>query len=219
MRKKFELSTEEYLAIQARMKENRDKRIDKRLQVLILRHEGKAPKEIIEKLNLSRSWIMQLCKDYREKGLEEYCHLKYDGHHRSLSEAEEDEILATFQEKANAGQIVTVKEIKAAFDANPDLANILLDPYFSGKMAESQAGWRNVVAQAIMNGIPAPCLIAGLEYYDGYRCDRLPANLLQAQRDFFGAHTYERTDRPRGEFFHTNWTGHGGDTVAGTYTA
>lgn len=117
MRKKFELSTEEYLAIQARMKENRDKRIDKRLQVLILRHEGKTPKEIIEKLNLSRSWIMQLCKDYREKGLEEYCHLKYDGHHRSLSEAEEDEILATFQEKANAGQIVTVKEIKAAFDA------------------------------------------------------------------------------------------------------
>ena len=114
---------------------------------------------------------------------------------------------------------VFLGKIKEAFDNNPSIANILLDPYFSQKMEESQAGWRNVVAQAIVNGIPAPCLIAGLEYYDGYRCDRLPANLLQAQRDYFGAHTYERTDKPRGEFFHTNWTGHGGDTVAGTYIA
>ena len=86
-------------------------------------------------------------------------------------------------------------------------------------MAESQQSWRNVVAAAVVSGIPAPCLSAALEYYDGYRCDRLPANLLQAQRDYFGAHTYERTDKPRGEFFHTNWTGHGGDTVAGTYIA
>ena len=109
--------------------------------------------------------------------------------------------------------------IKEAFDNNPDIANILLDPYFSGKLAEAQSGWRNVLAQAIVNGVPAPCLSAALEYYDGYRCERLPANLLQAQRDFFGAHTYERTDMPRGQFFHTNWTGHGGDTVAGTYIA
>ncbi len=114
---------------------------------------------------------------------------------------------------------VFLGKIKEAFDKNPDIANILLDPYFSGKLAEAQQGWRNVLSQAIVNGVPAPTLSAALEYYDGYRCGRLPANLLQAQRDYFGAHTYERTDRPRGEFFHTNWTGHGGDTVAGTYIA
>ena len=114
---------------------------------------------------------------------------------------------------------VFLGKITEAFDNNPDIANILLDPYFSGKLAEAQSGWRNVLAQAIVNGVPAPCLSAALEYYDGYRCERLPANLLQAQRDFFGAHTYERTDMPRGQFFHTNWTGHGGDTVAGTYIA
>ena len=114
---------------------------------------------------------------------------------------------------------VFLGKIKEAFDNNPEIANILLDPYFSGKLAEAQSGWRNVLAQAIVNGVPAPCLSAALEYYDGYRCERLPANLLQAQRDFFGAHTYERTDMPRGQFFHTNWTGHGGDTVAGTYIA
>ena len=114
---------------------------------------------------------------------------------------------------------VFLGKIKEAFDNNPAIANILLDPYFTGKLAEAQQGWRNVLATAIMNGVPVPCLTAGLEYYDGYRSERLPANLLQAQRDFFGAHTYERTDRPRGEFFHTNWTGHGGDTVAGTYIA
>jgi len=114
---------------------------------------------------------------------------------------------------------VFLSKIKEAFDANPSIANILLDPYFSGKLAESQQGFRRVLACAIMNGVPAPCMSAALEYYDGYRSARLPANLLQAQRDFFGAHTYERVDRPRGEFFHTNWTGHGGDTVAGTYIA
>ena len=99
---------------------------------------------------------------------------------------------------------VFLGKIKEAFDNNPEIANILLDPYFSGKLAEAQSGWRNVLAQAIVNGVPAPCLSAALEYYDGYRCERLPANLLQAQRDFFGAHTYERTDMPRGQFFHTN---------------
>ena len=114
---------------------------------------------------------------------------------------------------------VFLGKIKEAFDKNPELANLLLDSYFQEKIADAQQSWRNVVAAAVVSGIPAPCLSASLEYYDGYRCDRLPANLLQAQRDYFGAHTYERTDRPRGEFFHTNWTGHGGDTVAGTYIA
>ena len=114
---------------------------------------------------------------------------------------------------------VFLGRIKEAFDKDPDIPNILLDPYFSGKLAEAQQGWRNVLCTAIQNGVPAPCLTAGLQYYDGYRCSRLPANMLQAQRDFFGAHTYERTDRPRGEFFHTNWTGHGGDTVSSTYNA
>ena len=114
---------------------------------------------------------------------------------------------------------VFLGKIKEAFDKDPALANILLDPYFRSKLAEAQQGWRNVLCSAIQNGIPVPCLTAGLQYYDGYRCKRLPANLLQAQRDFFGAHTYERVDRPRGEFFHTNWTGHGGDTVSSTYNA
>lgn len=114
---------------------------------------------------------------------------------------------------------VFLGRIKEAFDNNPAIANILLDPYFSERMAESQQAWRNVLCTAIQSGVSVPCMAAGLQYYDGYRSSRLPANLLQAQRDFFGAHTYERTDRPRGEFFHTNWTGHGGDTVAGTYIA
>jgi len=114
---------------------------------------------------------------------------------------------------------VFLGKIKEAFDKAPDLANILLDPYFQEKLSDAQQGWRNVVAQAVVNGVPAPCMTAALEYYDGYRTERLPANLLQAQRDYFGAHTYERTDRPRGEFFHTNWTGHGGDTVSTTYNA
>ena len=114
---------------------------------------------------------------------------------------------------------VFLGKIKEAYDKNPALPNLLLDEYFQGKLAAYQQSWRNVVAQAILAGIPAPTLSSALEYYDGYRCDRLPANLLQAQRDYFGAHTYERTDRPRGEFSHTNWTGHGGDTVAGTYIA
>ena len=114
---------------------------------------------------------------------------------------------------------VFLGKIKDAFDKNPEIANILLDPYFTDKLAAAQDGWRNVLAEAIRNGIAVPCMSAALEYYDGYRSERLPANLLQAQRDFFGAHTYERTDRPRGEFFHTNWTGHGGDTISTTYNA
>jgi 6-phosphogluconate dehydrogenase len=109
-------------------------------------------------------------------------------------------------------------KIKEAFDKNPNIANILLDPYFTEKLKEAQNGWRNVVAQALSNGIPIPTLASALCYYDGYRAERLPANLLQAQRDYFGAHTYERLDKPRGEFFHTNWTGRGGNTVSTTYT-
>ncbi len=108
-------------------------------------------------------------------------------------------------------------EIKKAFDKNPDLQNLLLDDYFHAAIDEAQAGWRRVCACALMNGVPAPAMNAALNYYDGYRADRLPANLLQAQRDYFGAHTYERVDHARGEFFHTNWTGKGGDTASTTY--
>ncbi|AEF80966.1 decarboxylating NADP(+)-dependent phosphogluconate dehydrogenase [Leadbettera azotonutricia] len=109
-------------------------------------------------------------------------------------------------------------KIKEAFDKKPDLENLLLDPFFSKAIGEAQASWRRVAAAAISNGISAPALTAALSYFDGYRSERLPANLLQAQRDYFGAHTYERTDKKRGEFFHTNWTGHGGNTSASTYT-
>lgn len=108
-------------------------------------------------------------------------------------------------------------KIKDAFDKDHNITNILIDPFFQKKIEEAQSGWRNVVSLAFLNGIPAPALSTALAYYDGYRCERLPANLLQAQRDYFGAHTYERIDKPRGEFFHTNWTGRGGDTVATTY--
>ena len=112
---------------------------------------------------------------------------------------------------------VFLGKIKDAFDANPELTNLLLDPYFTEKIASLLPGWRKVVAQAAMNGMPVPAFSSALSYYDGYRCDRLPANLLQAQRDYFGAHTYERIDAERGKFFHTNWTGHGGDTAASQY--
>jgi 6-phosphogluconate dehydrogenase len=110
-------------------------------------------------------------------------------------------------------------KIKEAFDRNPGLPNLLLDPYFTGEIERAQAGWRRVVAAAAIQGIPVPCMSSALAYYDGYRCGRLPANLLQAQRDFFGAHTYERVDKPRGEHFHTNWTGRGGTTASTTYNA
>jgi 6-phosphogluconate dehydrogenase len=112
---------------------------------------------------------------------------------------------------------VFLGEIKKAFDHNPELSNLLLDPFFKEKVTTAQNSWRKVVTTAITNGIPVPSMSAGLTYFDGYRTERLPANLLQAQRDYFGAHTYERIDRPRGEYFHTNWTGKGGDTAASTY--
>ncbi len=110
-------------------------------------------------------------------------------------------------------------KITDAFNADPGLKNLLLDPFFKQKIHDAQEAWRNVVATAHLNGIPIPALGTALSYYDGYRCDRLPANMLQAQRDYFGAHTYERIDKPRGEFFHTNWTGRGGDTASSTYNA
>ncbi len=110
-------------------------------------------------------------------------------------------------------------KIKEAFDKNPDLSNLLLDDYFKNVVEKSQAAWRKVVATAAEAGIPIPAFSSALAYYDGYRSAVLPANLLQAQRDYFGAHTYERVDKPRGEFFHTNWTGRGGDTASTTYTA
>ncbi|MCB0744673.1 MAG: decarboxylating NADP(+)-dependent phosphogluconate dehydrogenase, partial [Ignavibacteriae bacterium] len=109
-------------------------------------------------------------------------------------------------------------KIKTAFDNNPNLTNLLLDPFFKSKIEEAQASWRKVIATAVTNGIWVPALSTALNYFDGFRNERLPANLLQAQRDYFGAHTYERTDKPRGEFFHTNWTGRGGDTASSTYT-
>jgi 6-phosphogluconate dehydrogenase len=112
-----------------------------------------------------------------------------------------------------------LERIKEAYDEDPSLANLLLAPYFKRAIDRSQAAWRRVVAVAVENGIPVPAFGSALAYYDGYRNDRLPANILQAQRDYFGAHTYERVDRPRGEFFHTDWTGHGGATSATTYTA
>lgn len=112
---------------------------------------------------------------------------------------------------------VFLGKIKDAFDKNPDLTNLLLDPYFIEKVNAAQAGWRRVLGAAIANGIPVPALTTALSYFDGYRSEKLPANLLQAQRDYFGAHTYERTDKPRGEFYHTNWTGRGGDTASSTY--
>ncbi len=109
-------------------------------------------------------------------------------------------------------------KIKEAFDSNPTLANLLLDPFFKEKVEAAQSGWRRVVTTALLNGIPVPAFTTALNYFDGYRSARLPANMLQAQRDYFGAHTYERVDRPRGEFFHTNWTGRGGDTSSSTYS-
>ncbi len=108
-------------------------------------------------------------------------------------------------------------KIKEAFDNNKELNNLMLDPFFSKKLISSEGAWRRVVASAFENGIPVPALAAALTYFDGYRSSRLPANLLQAQRDYFGAHMYERVDKPRGEFFHTNWTGRGGDTASSAY--
>ncbi len=108
-------------------------------------------------------------------------------------------------------------EIKKAFDKNPDLENLLLDSYFKDIIERTLPGWRKVCAQSVLSGIPVPAMTSALAYYDGYRSEVLPANLLQAQRDYFGAHTYERIDAPRGQVFHTNWTGEGNDTAASVY--
>lgn len=113
---------------------------------------------------------------------------------------------------------VLLGKIKDAFDKNPKLTNLLLDDYFRGEIKRCQKGWRAVVAVAAKKGIPVPAFSTALAFFDGYRTANLPANLLQAQRDYFGAHTYERVDKPRGEFFHTNWTGRGGTTSSSTYT-
>jgi 6-phosphogluconate dehydrogenase len=112
---------------------------------------------------------------------------------------------------------VFLGRIKEAFDREPGLKNLLLDPFFKETVHRAQESWRNVVSVALSNGIPVPALSSALCYFDGYRSERLPANLLQAQRDYFGAHTYERIDKPRGEFFHTNWTGRGGATASSSY--
>ncbi len=113
---------------------------------------------------------------------------------------------------------VFLGKIKEAFDRDAQLKNLLLDPYFTEAVKACVPAWRRVVSAAVACGIPVPAMSAALSYFDGYTSERLPANLLQAQRDYFGAHTYERTDRPRGEFYHTNWTGEGGDTSASTYS-
>ena len=113
---------------------------------------------------------------------------------------------------------VFLGKIKAAYAANPTLANLLLDGYFKGLLDRCQDSWRRTVSQAVLNGVPVPAFTTALAFYDGYRSERLPANLLQAQRDYFGAHTFERIDQPRGKFFHTNWTGKGGNVSAGVYT-
>ena len=110
-------------------------------------------------------------------------------------------------------------KIKEAFDKRKRLPNLLLDPHFKREIRKSQRGWRNVVATAAKKGIPAPAFSTALNFFDAFRSERLPANLLQAQRDYFGAHTYERIDRERGEYFHTNWTGRGGDVSSTTYDA
>jgi len=110
-------------------------------------------------------------------------------------------------------------KIKEAFDENPNLSNLLLAPYFKDQIESAQPAWRRVVASATQMGIPIPAMSSALSFFDGYRREWLPANLLQAQRDFFGAHTYERVDQPRGQFFHTDWTGHGGDATSNPYQA
>ena len=114
---------------------------------------------------------------------------------------------------------VFLGKIREAFEKEPALTNLLMDDYFAEAVQDAQSGWRDVVAQAVLNGIPAPAMASALTYFDGFRTERLSANLLQAQRDYFGAHTYERLDAPRGEFFHTDWTGEGGATSASTYNA
>ncbi len=112
---------------------------------------------------------------------------------------------------------VFLNDIAKAFAAEPELENLLLADFFTNAAAGAQEGWRKVIAKAVELGLPTPAMSSALAFYDGYRSPVLPANLLQAQRDYFGAHTYERLDRPRGEFFHTDWTGRGGSTASTSY--
>jgi len=112
---------------------------------------------------------------------------------------------------------VFLGKIKEAFDRNPNLPNLLVDPFFAAEMKRCDGGLRSAVAAGALGGVPLPATSSALAYLDGYRCTSLPANLLQAMRDYFGAHTCERVDRPRGQFFHTNWTGRGGTTASTTY--
>lgn len=109
-------------------------------------------------------------------------------------------------------------KIKEAFDVEPQLQNIMMSPFFKNKLEAGEKLWRMVVSTSVLNGIPIPTLGAALSYFDGYQTARLPANLLQAQRDYFGAHTYQRLDDPSGTYHHTNWTGRGGDTSSSTYS-
>ena len=111
-----------------------------------------------------------------------------------------------------------LNDIKAAFVKNPNLDNLLFDDFFKDAVMAAEDGWRRATVFGINSKIPTPCFSTALAYFDGYRSERVPANLLQALRDFFGAHTYERVDAPRGKAFHTNWTGSGGDVTAGTYS-
>ena len=169
------------------------------------------PQEFIENLRLAllASKIVSYAQGYvlmREAAVEHNWNLNYGG-------------IALMWRGGCIIRSAFLGKIKEAFDRDVELPNLLLDPYFKETVERAQAGWRSVVSCAISNGIPAPCLTSALAYFDGYRTDRLPANLLQAQRDYFGAHTYERIDKPRGEFFHTNWTGRGGDTSSSTYNA
>jgi len=108
-------------------------------------------------------------------------------------------------------------DIRTAYERQPDLQNLLLDNFFIEAITKALPGWRKSVGTAVALGIPMPAFGSALSFYDGYRSERLPANLLQAQRDYFGAHTYERIDKPQGQFFHTNWTGRGGDISATNY--
>ena len=110
-------------------------------------------------------------------------------------------------------------DIQKAFDKNPDLTNLLLDDFFKEQIETAESGWRRVISKAVELGVPVPAMSSALAFYDGYRRGRLPANLIQAQRDYFGAHTYERVDQPRGQVFHTNWTGEGGSVTSTSYNA
>ncbi len=112
-----------------------------------------------------------------------------------------------------------LEKIKLAYDLNPGLTNLMLDPYFKNEIEKSQAALRNVVKVAVEAGVPLPAMSSALAFFDGYRQAWLPANLVQAQRDFFGAHTYERVDQPRGQFFHTDWSGSGGSVTSTSYKA